>query len=173
MLIQTAKMLRPGGRCFIVLPAHCISNSRYLKFALFKRLLSRVGLILPETDSYRITDKFFLCCAVRGDEIKGAEGFETEALYKRKLCRGGSSRNNFCILLPPAAAVAKVTRGATTGEEEGEKTLPDKNLKTTSNQRRRARQKKLKEATRQKKEGVAEAVATEAAAAKSEFVDFD
>ncbi len=131
-----------------MLPAHCISNSRYLKFALFKRLLSRVGLILPEKDSYRITDKFFLCCAVKGAEVKGAEGFETEALYKRKLCRGGNERNNFCILLP--APPAKKARKGDEGEEE--KTLPDKNLKSTSNQRRRARQKKLKETKLLKRE---------------------
>jgi hypothetical protein len=169
MLMQTAKMLRPGGRCFVVLPAHCISNSRYLKFALFKRLLSRIGLIVPETDGYQMTEKFFLCVAVRGDEIKGTEGFETEALYKRKLCRGGSSRNNFCILLPPATAVTKSKRAEVAEGEE--KVLPDKNLKTTSNQRRRARQKKLLEAKRQKKQGAEEAAPAEEAP-KSEYVDF-
>merc|ERR1711991_139671 len=56
MVLKAAAHLKEGGLCFIVLPAHCLTNSRYCKFGLFRRLLSRVGLIMV---SDRTTDKLF------------------------------------------------------------------------------------------------------------------
>ena len=97
MLLQVAKMVRRGGYLFLgkiseerrkyfiilcrkVLPVSCVSNSRYLKFSLLKRLLSRVGFNIPDDGGYKTTDKFFSCVAIRGDELVGAAGFETEAM---------------------------------------------------------------------------------------------
>lgn len=103
MLLQAARMVRRGGYLFLgeyirypfflspplkkffsspkVLPVSCISNSRYLKFSLLKRLLSRVGFNIPDDNGYKTTDKFFSCVAIRGDELVGAAGFETEAMF--------------------------------------------------------------------------------------------
>ena len=77
---------------------------------------------------------FYAVCE-KGEEVKGSADFEKEAIYKRKLCRGGESRNNFCILLPKELSereqYLKIEQGA-------------KGAKMTSNQRKRARMKSLK-----------------------------
>ena len=98
-------------------------------------------------DHIETTEKFFFATCVRGDEVKGAPGFETEAMYQKKLCRGGKERNNFCILLPPE-------KGAPPKQQPEKKEIVEgmKKLNTTSNERKRARMKKLREAKQAEKQ---------------------
>jgi 25S rRNA (adenine2142-N1)-methyltransferase len=132
MLQKTAAKLKKGGLVLIVLPVSCISNSRYFKFKVLERLLRRVGLHIKDS---RSTEKMFFAVCEKGEEVKGSADFETEAIYKRKLCRPGEKRNNFCILLPKELS----EREQYLKIEQGEK-----GAKMTSNQRKRARMKSLK-----------------------------
>ena len=142
MLVKTAQILKPKGLVFIVLPAQCISNSRYFKFAYLSRILKRVGLhICDEGKAFKSTEKLFFVVAQKGECVIGNPGFESEAIYRRKMARGGEDRNNFVILLKSEELKERSIRSAPTQEVDyGTKGVPQ-----TSNQRKKARMRKKKE----------------------------
>ncbi len=94
MLERCAALLPQGGALFIVIPAACITNSRYMNHVLFVRILHAVGF---ELSRHKITPKLALYalrrsdCCVTGDEMAG--------LGCRRLCRTGTQRNNFSVLI--------------------------------------------------------------------------
>jgi 25S rRNA (adenine2142-N1)-methyltransferase len=94
MLERCAVLLPPGGALFIVIPAACVTNSRYMSHVLFVRILLAVGFqlfrhkITPKLALYALTRS---TCAAGEDEVKG--------LGCRRLCRTGKQRNNFTVLL--------------------------------------------------------------------------
>jgi 25S rRNA (adenine2142-N1)-methyltransferase len=94
MLQRCAGLLPPGGALFVVIPAACITNSRYMNHVMFVRILQAVGFQLSR---HKITPKLALYalrrsdCAVTDDETAG--------LGCRRLCRTGQHRNNFAVLI--------------------------------------------------------------------------
>jgi 25S rRNA (adenine2142-N1)-methyltransferase len=98
MLERCAALLRPGGALFLVLPAACITNSRYMKHALLLRILRVVGF---ELASHKLTPKLALYAFTRSiaPAAPGGDAGAARALASRKLCRGGQQRNNFAIIL--------------------------------------------------------------------------
>jgi 25S rRNA (adenine2142-N1)-methyltransferase len=94
MLQRCAGLLPLGGALFVVIPAACITNSRYMNHAMFVRILQAVGFQLAR---HKITPKLALYalrrsdCAVTDDEMAG--------LGCRRLCRTGQHRNNFAVLI--------------------------------------------------------------------------
>lgn len=94
MLQRCAALLPLGGALFIVIPAACITNSRYMNHALFLRILQAAGF---ELSRHKITPKLALyalrraACSVTDDEKAN--------LGCRRLCRSGQQRNNFAVLI--------------------------------------------------------------------------
>ncbi len=94
MLERCAALLPPGGALFVVIPAACITNSRYMNHVLFVRILHAVGFQLSR---HKITPKLALyalrrsACEASGEEVAG--------LGSRRLCRTGQHRNNFAVLI--------------------------------------------------------------------------
>ena len=93
MLRRCAALLRPGGALFVVLPVACVTNSRYMKHALLLRILRAVGFDLVRS---KLTPKLALYAFVRR---AGADDVVAAQACLRKLVRGGSTRNNFSIIL--------------------------------------------------------------------------
>ena len=146
MLQMASRLLKRGGFMFLVLPNAAIANSRYLKFKLLARILSRVGLPIAENGAaHRVTEKLFFATCQRGEEVRGVNGFEAQALYKRALCRGGDTRNNFCILLPRKDEEPQFPL-------ESAEVAPAEPKPNSTNQRKRNRRKKMKEAKEREKE---------------------
>ena len=105
MLRQAAHLLPEGGLCFVLLPAPCIENSRYMNLNLFLKTMRVVGLELAEhpvskQPSHKTAGKLFYAVACKRAAIA-----QPHIAIKRTLCRGGKHRNNFCIivkdLVPP------------------------------------------------------------------------
>jgi len=94
MLQRCAVLLPPGAALFIVIPAACITNSRYMNHALFLRTLQAVGFQLSR---YKMTPKLALY-AMRRSECTVTDA-EVAALGCRRLCRTGHQRNNFAVLI--------------------------------------------------------------------------
>ena len=94
MLERCAALLRPEGALFIVIPAACITNSRYTSHALFVRILHAVGFRLSR---HKMTPKLALYALTRSACAATEE--EREGLGCRRLCRTGRQRNNFAVLL--------------------------------------------------------------------------
>lgn len=154
MLHLTSTLLRPqSGLCFVILPVACINNSRYFRYALWERLCRRVGL---HCIHHQTTDRLFMCVLRKQEQVVGKNGFEMEAMFRRKLCRGGRNRNNFLVLLPEQLR-SKKEKEEEEEEEEERVDVEDvdggeKKKKSTSNQRKRARMKRMKEAKKQQQE---------------------
>jgi 25S rRNA (adenine2142-N1)-methyltransferase len=94
MLERCAALLPPGGALFIVIPAACITNSRYINHVLFVRILLAVGFQLSR---HKLTPKLALY-AMRRSAFPVAEE-DTAGLGCRRLCRTGQHRNNFAVLI--------------------------------------------------------------------------
>lgn len=167
MLRECSRLLVPGGLLFVVLPVAAISNSRYFKWGFFRRLVRRVGLpIADQEKAHKSSAQLFFAVCQRDPSVelevahKGAAG---KSLYKRTVCRDGAARNNFCILLeePAQEAVEAMpeqprAKKAATREKKilfSKEDAPKK--ASTSNQRKKARMRKLREAKAAKKEAVA------------------
>lgn len=157
MISRAARMVEQGGYAFLVLPAACVTNSRYLNEDVVKEVLDACGMEMVEIG---YEGKLFLAIARRREgDVMRVPG------VGRRLARGGKDRNNFPIIVE--------ARG--TGESKGMKkqfkrdgdTVPrgmskqrmknkgrnmkrnDDVKKTTSNQRKGAR----KQARRAAKQG--------------------
>ena len=122
MLRLAAHLLPEGGFCFVLLPAPCVDNSRYMNLRLFIKTLQVVGLELAEhpvskQPSQQTSGKLFYAVA-----RKRAALAQPQTAVKRTLCRGGKRRNNFCIIikakiapktkapLPPHQRMSKAAR---------------------------------------------------------------
>lgn len=110
MLRLAQSFLNPRtGLLFLVLPAPCIQNSRYLDRARLVQILETVGLsVLKEKLKPGGKLAYFLCRRANSDErdrrLESSQ-FTKEGEIPRELTskitlREGSSRNNFAILLP-------------------------------------------------------------------------
>ncbi len=96
MLERCAALLSPGGALFIVIPAACITNSRYMNHALFVRILLALGFELAR---HKITPKLALYALRRIEHGAAAAGLDMAELGCRRLCRTGKQRNNFAVLI--------------------------------------------------------------------------
>ena len=109
------KILKEQGLVFVVIPAACVENSRYMELSTLIDLMDSLHFSLVST---KTTKALLLCvfrlrnakqwwssqaatppAAVRGDNASffdyGAKGFP------RRKVRGGKQRNNFSIILRP------------------------------------------------------------------------
>jgi 25S rRNA (adenine2142-N1)-methyltransferase len=106
------KLLKQGGLVFFVIPSACVNNSRYTNEATVKELMETLNF---EQVSSKITNKLLLCvfrlkeCKAWWDEERASgkvpNGEDTSLFdygkegYPRRLVRGGTSRNNFSMIL--------------------------------------------------------------------------
>ncbi len=113
MLIQCERIINDGGLLFIVLPLACVTNSRYLNQALFERMLNSTGFVI---EKQKESKKLWFCvCRKVGEQTGKSE----RKSFKRRLCRGGTGRNNFCIILERKNS-GEAEDGNDGGEEEEE-----------------------------------------------------
>ena len=89
MLVKCRNVVKPDGYLFVILPLSCIGNSRYLKHGLFVKILESLGFELIENKN---TAKLSFYIFQKTKEPTNEE-------FKREICRGGTDRNNFCIIL--------------------------------------------------------------------------
>lgn len=99
MLRMAAHLLPEGGFCFVLLPAPCVENSRYMNLNLFLKTLRVVGLELAKhpvnkQPSHKTSRKLFYAVARKRIALA-----QPHTAIKRTLCRGGKHRNNFCIIV--------------------------------------------------------------------------
>jgi 25S rRNA (adenine2142-N1)-methyltransferase len=94
MLERCAALLPIGGVLFIVIPAACITNSRYMNHVLFLRIVQAAGF---ELSRHKITTKLALYALRR--KVCSATDDEKAGLGCRRLCRTGRQRNNFAVLI--------------------------------------------------------------------------
>ena len=97
MLRRSRHFLLPGGLLYVVLPLHCITNSRYLTHDHFTHLVTEgIGQFLL-TD-YRFSKKlaFYVFTHIPTSETTLEK---THNPQKKRLLAEGPSMNNFCITL--------------------------------------------------------------------------
>lgn len=81
---------------FLVLPAPCVNNSRYLDEERLKAILETLGFSLVRR---KLSSKL-IYYLWRHDGPKGREGKgKSNAVFKKKEIRTGKDRNNFAIVL--------------------------------------------------------------------------
>lgn len=97
MLVRCQALVRDGGTLFIVLPLACVNNSRYMKHSRFVKMLKSLGFEL--TKSKTSAKLCFFVFRKLSAEERAQDGTMQPREFKRKLCRGGLGRNNFCIIL--------------------------------------------------------------------------
>jgi 25S rRNA (adenine2142-N1)-methyltransferase len=97
MIRLASKLLPDDGLCFLLLPAPCLENSRYLDLDLLVKILTVVGLEID--GEHKMSDKLFFAVLRKRSGL--TQPHET---VKRTQCRGGKSRNNFCIIVKPEIA---------------------------------------------------------------------
>lgn len=114
MLVRCQALVRDGGTLFIVLPLACVNNSRYMKHSRFVKMLKSLGFEL--TKSKTSAKLCFFVFRKLSAEERAQDGTMQPREFKRKLCRGGLGRNNFCIIL----AGPRGRRAAGRDEEEAE-----------------------------------------------------
>jgi 25S rRNA (adenine2142-N1)-methyltransferase len=138
MLRKASELLRPQGLLFLVLPAACVDNSRYLDQSLLLEILKVCGF--EDLDVSRSNNGRLWRCIGRkhGD---GSPAFDVASVQKKRVLRGGPDRNNFIIQFSsvnvndPVAGVCS------------KKAPPKRPVAAvlSSNQRKRLRQQKMKE----------------------------
>lgn len=97
MLYYAARLLRPAGLVFLVLPRACLDNSRYFDGNLLRDILNAVGLECVEADTSQALVKWVLR---RTDtSIEGGDESAWKPLGKKNVVRTGDEHNNFTILL--------------------------------------------------------------------------
>jgi len=94
MILKCCRMLRLNGILMIVLPLPCLENSRFLTRDLFYSMMQAVGFSLVKD---HCSKKLFYSML----KLHDVSLFQQcgDAFKKRKNCRQGNQRNNFCILL--------------------------------------------------------------------------
>jgi 25S rRNA (adenine2142-N1)-methyltransferase len=95
MLKKCSSNINNEGYLFMVLPESCITNSRYLKYGLLIKIMESLGFVMVKNvlEEYNEKNKLLYYCFQKNEDVQ--ETLE----FKRKLCRGGENRNNFCIIL--------------------------------------------------------------------------
>ena len=132
MLKKASELLRPQGLLFFVLPSACVDNSRYLDQALLLKVLKACGF--DDLDVSRSKNGRLWRCVGRKHSSPTCD---VASFQKKRVLRGGPDRNNFTIQFstvndPAAGACAKKAPIST-------------KVVLSSNQRKRLRQKKMKE----------------------------
>lgn len=95
MLCLAHTFLRESGLLFLVLPLPCVENSRYLTFELLQSLMATIGFVeIHKKWKQRGKMAYWLYRKVEKDTRSDPSRFR-----KRTMCRQGSSRNNFVILV--------------------------------------------------------------------------
>jgi hypothetical protein len=90
MLLHAHSYLRPSGYLYLVLPLSCLTNSRYLSPALFRKILASTGWdVAKQHDSAKLT-YWLLKRSGKDWDGKG---------WKRESVREGAQRNNFVIVV--------------------------------------------------------------------------
>ena len=104
MLRRASALMKVGGALFVVLPAACLANSRWVDEGVMRELLSLCGV---EVVGVRESPRLVL---VEGTKVAepGRRG------YRPKLVRRGASHNNFSISMPE--------QGESEAEEEDDET---------------------------------------------------
>ena len=112
MLRRSARMLRVGGWLYCVLPAACVSNSRWLDEAVVRDVWRRCGLRVSEV---HYSSKLVLIEAAV--DASGEDGGE----WKASMARHGAQHNNFSIALEAAGSdTGECTTDLPSDEEEQE-----------------------------------------------------
>jgi len=179
MLRLAARLLPEGGLLFLLLPASCIYNSRYMDLELLLELLEVVGLELadhqerpasnsavaaadsgsesnsqknvqPTTPSHKVTAKLFFAVLRKRSSLVQ----QHHKAFKRSLRRGGSDRNNFCILLAPLSSLQVRGNGSCSSSCVPKKKISDAAVLSRSarrNKRAKAAKRKWRAASQTKK----------------------
>ncbi|KHJ31857.1 putative nucleolus protein [Erysiphe necator] len=104
MLLRTVKFLKTSKYSgtdeyvrlfpclFLVLPAPCVMNSRYMNNTRLKEIMKSLGYICIK---YKLSKKL-IYYLWRFEEIESTTVIQK---FRKQEIRGGKSRNNFCILL--------------------------------------------------------------------------
>lgn len=95
MLCLAHAFLREAGLLFLVLPLPCVENSRYLTFELLQSLMTTVGFV--ETHKKWKQGGKMAYWLYR--KVERHTRSDSSPFRKRTMCRQGSSRNNFVILV--------------------------------------------------------------------------
>jgi 25S rRNA (adenine2142-N1)-methyltransferase len=143
MLERARAMASEKGLLFLVLPLASVANSRHCDEPQLRAVLEAAGWRVLE-----VSKSAKLISIVCENGAPASDVRSVRAATTKRVVRAGSTRNNFCVLLPAKGRVAKVARrgsrkrsaakpapragGAGAGAGAGA-------TQTTSNQRRRAR----------------------------------
>ncbi|KAI2639882.1 putative methyltransferase-domain-containing protein [Hypomontagnella submonticulosa] len=104
MLLRTLQFLKqPGTQClstlreffpslFMVLPAPCVTNSRYMDEAHMESIMNALGYVKTQN---KITQKLVYYLWVRKSSLQSPM-----RSFKKAEIRSGHSRNNFAVVLP-------------------------------------------------------------------------
>lgn len=100
MLIHAHNYLKEDGLLYLVLPAPCVTNSRYLNHQRLTDILNSCGWnVLLSQDSKRLT-RWLL---QRKEEVKGSKKTKKEGprwdgtIWKKEEIKVSATANNFCI----------------------------------------------------------------------------
>ncbi|CAN8068674.1 unnamed protein product [Agarophyton chilense] len=145
LMLQSANcLLKHGATLFLTLPAACVQNSRHLDQTRLRQILLACGFAVTRLT---FSNKLMLCVAAKCTAEPMA------ALHKRIVLRPGASRNNFFICVRPDNATLPPRARAPQSRKKRASKLPSlavslrgaatkrssRAARSTSNQRRRAR----------------------------------
>jgi 25S rRNA (adenine2142-N1)-methyltransferase len=140
MIKKASELLRPQGLLFFVLPAACVDNSRYLDQALVLEILKACGF--RDLDVSRSNNGRLWRCIGRKHSSPACD----EVLFQRKrVLRGGPDRNNFTIQFSSVNDDPVAVAAAGASSKSAKASISAKLPALSSNQRKRLRQKKMKE----------------------------
>jgi 25S rRNA (adenine2142-N1)-methyltransferase len=143
MLKKASELLRPEGLLFFVLPAACVDNSRYLDQSLLLEILKVCGFEHLDV-SHSNNGRLWRCIGRKQSDGQSSPAFDVAPFQKKRVLRGGPDRNNFNIQFSSANDDPAIA-GAGSKKKAPSKGPVAKAVVLSSNQRKRLRQKKMKE----------------------------
>ena len=111
MLRRSSRMLRSGGWLYCVLPAACVSNSRWVDESVVRDVWGRCGL--------RVSEVHYSTKLVLIEATTDGSG-EDEGDWKAAAVRQGPQHNNFSIALEAAEIDTGEASGTQLTEDDGE-----------------------------------------------------
>jgi len=122
--------LTPGGLLFLVLPSACVLNSRFINIPMLTRITEALGLSpLAFPMAVRVTASLWMCVYSR---VGSPDSLPSNLRGRKEIRVGPGKFNNFAILLGHRQSLPVAT-----GQETAHR--------TSSNERRRLRKKKLQQ----------------------------
>lgn len=121
ILRAARNLLRPGGGglLYFVLPRACLDNSRYMKHSMLVKMFKSLGTkVVSQSTSNKLSLYTF-----KVDEEVMADLMNYKS-FPRTLCRGGTTRNNFCIVLENKGGAVYTNEEEEEGEGEGDDAPP-------------------------------------------------